>query len=58
MPSNAGVYKDYANVAPLVVGVSGSVFQGGFQSKVEAQSYLASIASILALTTPSQSQKW
>jgi hypothetical protein len=57
-PSDTGVYKDYANVAPLVVGVSGAVFRGGFKTKVEADSYLASVVSIPVTTTPTRKQKW
>jgi hypothetical protein len=39
-PSDAGLYQDYANVTLLVVGVSGTVFLGGFK-KVDAESYMA-----------------
>jgi hypothetical protein len=57
-PGNTGVYKDYTTVAPMVVGVSGAVFRGSFATKAEADSYLASVASIPVLTTPKRNQKW
>jgi hypothetical protein len=40
-------------VAPLVVGVSGAVYRGGFKTKVEAKSYLASLMAIPVIATPS-----
>jgi hypothetical protein len=42
-PSDAGVHQDFVVVAPMVVGVSGAVFRGPFKTKVEAESYLASV---------------
>jgi hypothetical protein len=51
-PRDTGVYKDYANVDPLVNGVSGAQFQGGFKTKVEAESYLTSVVSLPVGATP------
>jgi hypothetical protein len=57
-PSDAGVYQGYLTVVPLVVGVSGAVYRGGFKTKAEAESYLGNIMAIPVTTTPSRKQKW
>jgi viroplasmin and RNaseH domain-containing protein len=57
-PRDTGVYKDFANVDPLVTGVSGAVFRGPFETKAEAESYLSSMVSLLVAATPSRQQKW
>jgi hypothetical protein len=57
-PRDTGVYKDFANVEPLVTGVSGGVFRGPFKTKTEAESFLSSMVSLPVATTPSRRQKW
>jgi hypothetical protein len=57
-PSDTGVYRDYATIAPMVVGVSGAVFRGSFGTKAEATAYLSSVSSIPVLTTPTRAKKW
>jgi hypothetical protein len=57
-PSDTGVYKGYANVGPLVTGVSGAILQGGFKTKGEAESYLSSVISLPTSATPTRRQKW
>jgi hypothetical protein len=42
-PGDRGVYNNWPEVAPKVLGVSGAVYQGGFQSQSEAEIYLASV---------------
>jgi hypothetical protein len=57
--TRSGVYQDYAKVAPLVVGVSGAVFRGGFKTKAEAESYMSHAMAIPVTTSPSpRKQKW
>jgi hypothetical protein len=55
-PSDTGVYKGYANVGPLVTGVSGAILQGGFKTKGEAESYLSSVISLPTSATPTRRQ--
>jgi hypothetical protein len=57
-PGDTGVYASWAQVAPLVNGVPGAIFKGGFRTKVEADSYLANAVGISVVSSPSRRKTW
>jgi hypothetical protein len=55
---DTGVYNNWGLVGPMVTGVPGAIFKGGFKTRAEAESYLANAVAIPVAPTASRRPKW